>query len=70
MRYESAGLPPEYWPVFISILEIAAAVVRETGGKAKAGKHLRDIVLERAFAVVAVRDLPFAAELSLQLAIS
>ena len=66
--YECASLPDAYWPVFIAVLEIAAAVAVETGDKLKAGKRLREIVLERAFAVQDVRDLPFAAQLSKQLA--
>ncbi|TAL00464.1 MAG: hypothetical protein EPO08_13540 [Rhodospirillaceae bacterium] len=66
--YESACLPAQYWPVFISVLEVAAAIAHEAGDKLKAGKRLRDLVLERAFAVEAVRDLPFAAELAQQLA--
>ena len=66
--YESAGLPVACWPVFIAVLEIVAAVTEEAGDKLKAGKRLREVVLERAFAMPEVCDLPFAAQLSQQLA--
>jgi len=58
--YEAAGLPPACWPIFISILETAMAIARETGDRARPGKTLRDLVLERAFALPHVQDLPVA----------
>ena len=67
--YESAGLPVDHWPVFIGALEIAHAIGQEAGENLKSGKRLRDLVLERTFALPSVRGLPHAHELAQNLAV-
>ena len=62
LRYacESAGMPVDYWPVFIAVLEVAVAVDRELGDKAVARKRLRDVVMSRVMASPDVQDLAFS----------
>lgn len=62
--YENARLPPDFWPVFIGVLESVRTVLAEAGGALPHGKPLRDAVLQRVFALPEVRAIPHAAELA------
>jgi hypothetical protein len=66
--YENAGLPADFWPAFLAVLDVAARVADEAGDKLKAAKRLRDLVLARALDAPSVRDLPCAAKLAALLA--
>jgi hypothetical protein len=61
--YECANLPPDGWPVFIGVLESVLAIKEERRGNIVNGKRLRELVVERTFAMPTVRELPFAGEL-------
>jgi hypothetical protein len=54
--YESAGMPAEYWPVFVAVLEVAARVAADAG-RQTAGKILQKLVFDRALNADSVRDL-------------